>query len=712
MARMDEDEFERALDGAINEAASWQQSTLSEDRQRNYRYYAGKMKPAPAGRSQAVSWDVFETVESAMPDLVEMFLAADNIAEFEPVGEEDEQMARQATDYINYIVQKQNPGFLIFANWIKDALLSKVGVVRAYWAKSTRIIDKEYSGLNEDQLTMLVEDDEVEIVERESYDDPMDKQARDQARQVLNTLDPMVRAQVEQELDRPAAKLYDVKIRRTREAGRIYIDNVQPENFIVSPRAKTLDDADLVGELKAMSRSEMREAGFKKSDIEEAQNYDVILDQDGLAAELDDDTWTDPFWSSAPDEATEDVIVFDGFVRLDYDGDGRAEWRHVVRAGNVTLLNEQAEGPDFVCMSPILIPHRLIGMSLADTVAPLQEMSTAMMRQYVDSLVLANNPRTYALEGQVNLDDLLNPRVGGVVRVKQPGAVGPLQTSVVADSALQGIEFMDSRREIRTGITRYNQGLDADSLNKTATGVSKIMSAGDRRKLMMARIMAETGIKQLFRLILRLVVENQDAESRIRLHGQWQSIDPSPWSPDMDVNTEIGQGTGDKSQLIGVLQMVLEAQKEAMANGLPLVGMENLYATMESIMRAAGVRHIGKYFKDPADLPPQQPEEPKPTPEEVVAQATVEAERIRAQARIQEAQLNLQVKQADLQMKQIELQIKQAELQLKAQEAGVKLDLESTKVQTQATKAQADIIRDQRREDREDARLITTPIGS
>src|SRR5690606_13131678 len=222
-----------------------------------------------------------------------------------------------------------------------------------------------------------------------------------------------------------------------------------------------------------------------------------------------------------------------------------------------TLLNEEADCPDFCTISPILLPHRLIGMALADTVAPIQQSSTAMQRQYIDSLMLANNPRTYAVNGQVNLDDLLNNRIGGVVRVQNPQAVGPLQTTNVAQSALDGIEFMDSRREVRTGVTRYNQGLDADSLNKTYGGLTKIMSAGDARKRMMARIMAETGIKDLFRLLLRLVVNNQDSEAVIRLRGSWVPVDPSPWSPEMDVTIETGRGSGDKTQLIGILTMIL-----------------------------------------------------------------------------------------------------------------------------------------------------------
>lgn len=674
MAKITEEKFEKILDDGIQEATAWQEEHLSSDRSRNYRYYMGRMDPGPAGRSQATSWDVFETVESALPDLTEIFLGADNIAEYEPVGEEDEEFAAQATDYINYVVQKQNPGFLLFVTWIKDALLSKMGVVRAYWAETDSIKDREYTGVGEDWLTQLLDAEDTKAVWQESYDDPEDLKARAAAEGALNTLAPEIRAQVLAQLQEPVAQLYNIKIRQTRKSGRVYIDNVQPENFIITPRAKTVGASELCGELKVLTRSDMRELGYPKVKVDEVRSLDsVVLEDVGIAEEADEETLgvaTLRDRQDEEDDSNEQVLVFDGFIKVDYDGDGISEWRHVVRGGNITLVNEEAEAPDFVTMSPILIPHRLTGMALADIVAPLQEVSTAMTRQYIDSLVLANNPRTYALENQVNMDDLLNNRIGGTVRIKSMGAVGPLQTVNVASSALEGIEFMDSRRELRTGITRYNQGLDADSLNKTATGVSKIMSAGDRRKVMMARIMAETGVKDLFRLLLRLVVENQDKASTIRLRGKWVEIDPAPWSVDMDVTVDTGLGTGDKSELVGILNMILSVQKEAMMNKLPLVDLQNMYNTMAAILKATGIKGIGKFFKDPSTLPPPDPnQKPEPTPEQALAEATVKAEEIKAEVAMKRMEADMAIKSKELEIRMVDLQIKQADLQLKRAEA-------------------------------------------
>ncbi|MDF3858091.1 OmpH family outer membrane protein [Achromobacter denitrificans] len=723
MPKLDDAEFEKILDSQINEAASWQEEHFSQDRERNYKAYLGEAAPAPEGRSQAVSWDVFETIESALPDLIEILCGGDTVAAFEPVGEEDEAFSEQATDYINYIALKQNPGFLIFNTWIKDALLSKIGVVRAYWATTEKVVTRDYTGLDANQLTMLMDQEGAEVTAQSSQDDPLDVEQRQRMVESLNVMAPDQRMAAAVYLQSPVRQLYDVTIKCTRKKSRTYIDNVQPENFIISARAKTLAAADIVGEMKALTRSDMRELGYPEAKVKTVQSFDVVADQtQGIAQTASDETADPTVGEDSPDDATEPVLVFDGFIRLDYDGDGIAEWRRVVRGSNATLVNEEAEGHDFAVMSPILIPHRLIGMALADPVLPLQQSSTTMLRQYTDSLVLANNPRTAVLDGQVNLDDLLNNRIGGIVRVKALGAAAPLQTANVADSALQGIEFNDSKREARTGITRYNQGLDADTLNKTATGVTKIMSAGDARKKMMARIMAETGIKDLFRLLLRIVTDNQDKAATYRLRGEWVRVDPSPWNPEMDVTIEPGQGTGDKSQTVQTLQGVLEAQKEALAAGLPLVDTKKIYNTLDAILKAAGIKGTSKYFNDPDQTPPGQPQG---TPQgqdgepnaDALAQAQVKAAELDLQGKQLQIEANMQAKQADVEIEKVKLQQAQVQLAIKERELAIKeaeLQIKQQDLRLKAAKDAADTelkAREQDRKDIETAAGLVATVG-
>src|SRR5690606_3688546 len=237
-----------------------------------------------------------------------------------------------------------------------------------------------------------------------------------------------------------------------------------------------------------------------------------------------------------------------------------------------------------------------------------------------------------------------------------------------------GIEFMDSRREQRTGITRYNQGLDADSLNKTATGVTKILDAGNARKKMMARILAETGIKDLFRLLLRIVVNNQDQPATVRLRNTWVEFNPSGWSPEMDVTIETGLGTGDKSQLLMTLQTVLAAQKEALAAGLPLATPKNIFNTLEAMLKASGIKGVSRYFQDPDEAPQPPPEPPEESPEAALAQAQVKSAEIKAQTDMQKMQLDMQIKQQQM---QTDMQIRAQEMQFEAQKHQQSMELEA-----------------------------------
>lgn len=671
---MTPEDFDGLLDNEIQQAVWWQDSAIKNDRERNYQYYLGlPMGNEVEGRSQVVSWDVFETVEASLPDLLEIFLAGDNIGEFDPTGPEDEKYAQQATDYVNYLVRKQNPGFLILNTWFKDALIAKLGVVRAYWNPQEKRVRENYQGLDEASLVMLLDNDGVEVIDQLSYPDPEDMEQRAQAASAVNAMSPEQGAQVQAMLAQPPKMLYDVSVKVTKKRGQVCIDNVRPETFIVSKRATKLSDAQLQGEVRPFMRSDLIEMGVSKDDAMSVQDYEFSVLQTGWSmkeqAENETNTWQFDDEDTSADETTEEVLLFCGHVLADFDGDGIAEWRYVLRGGNKTLLNDESDGPDYCVLTPIPIPHAIFGLSLADVVVPIQQTNTALTRQYLDSLYLANNPRTYALDGQVNLDDLLNNRIGGVVRFKVPNAAGPLETTNVSGEALQGIEFMDSRREQRTGVTRYNQGLDADSLNKTATGVTKIMGKGDKRLLMIARIFAETGVKDLFRLVLKLVCQHQDHEAVIKLRNEWVSFNPREWSDQMDATIEVGLGTGDASELVAMWNNIIAMQAQAVQAGSSLATEKNIYNATMQLMKAMRVKGAERFWQDPETAPQKEP--PPPSPEEILAKAQVETERLKQEGNLRVKQMDLQIKQVELQQKQIDLQLKEAELGIKNRDSMV-----------------------------------------
>lgn len=671
MAKISAETFDKLLDHEIEQATTWQNHAINPERERNYALYLGLPDGKEVeGRSQVVSWDVFEVVESALPSLLDIFLSGDNIGEYEPVGVEDEQFAAQATDYINHIVKKQNPGFLIFNTWFKDALLAKAGVVRAFWNDADKVTREAYTGLDQMQLAMLLEADGVEVLGHNTYPDPEDVAQREQLAAGIMAMAPEAAAQAQAQLAQPAKMLYDVDLKVTRKKGQVQIRNVRPETFLVSRRACSIYDSALVGQYAVLRRSDLVEMGIPKAQAFAVQSYDMNTHVDGAESlkSLSDDETEILDDHQTFDKAMEEVTLFEGYIQCDHDGDGIVEWRYVLRGANMTLKNEEADGHDYCLITPIPIPHRVHGLALADVTAPIQATNTALTRQYLDSLYLANNPRTYVnVDAGVNLADLLDNRIGGIVRGKRPmmEALSPLVTSVVAAPALQGIEFMDTRREIRTGITRYNQGLEADSLNKTATGVNKIMSASQQRLLMIARIMAETGVKDLFKLLLKLVCKHQDKAATIRMRGAWVSFDPRTWSDEMDATVNVGLGTGDKAETVMNLQMVINEQKQLQATNSPMFDPMKLYNAYRALLKAMNIKGIDQFFNDPSKVQAPPPGPPPPMPEQILADAQVKAEEIKLQGQREKIAADKEMRQLDLQIRGIELQIKERELALK-----------------------------------------------
>jgi len=637
MTKMTDDELRSAVDHEVSESAAWTGSALAGERERNLSYYLGQpLGNEVPGRSQVVSWDVFEVVESALPDLLEPFFAGDDICEFKPTAMGDEAYCDQATDVINHLIKEKNDGFLVFNTWIKDGLLSKVGIVRS-WQDATPVRKRErYRGLTDMQLTGLIQNPAITVLTHDAKEDP----------------------------SAPGQSLHDVELEVDRGPVGVRIENIEPSSFILSRHAKKMEDVTAIGELRQYTRSDLVAMGFDRARVEELSDYQAAHD----------DFAVDPDRLMQADHgegANQQLTLFFGFVKVDFDGDGIAEWRRVFMAGNDILENEEVEDHEYSIWSPILLPHRIIGMALADPVVAIQDTKTSLQRQYLDSLYIANNPATYAVDGQVNLDDLLSTRIGKVVRVKAPQAAGPMQTALVANESLQGIELMNTVREERVGISRLNQGLDADSLNKTATGAQIANTRDQKRALMILRIFAETGCKDLCRKLLRLTCEYQDKPGTIRLRDTWVEYDPRNWSPDMGVTVNVGLGTGDKSQTIQFLSMMGAYFQQAAPLGV--VTPENVYQLGKMLLKAWNIQGADRLLTDPATAEKPEPQE---SPEQVLARMELELETMRQQGKARDAEYKREADAATLaansQLKLLDLQLKEKEVRIKEIELGLK----------------------------------------
>jgi len=629
---------EESISYGINDSA------LSAERAEAIQYYLGEpFGNEVEGRSQVVSYDVQDTIESALPQLLKVFVAGDEVVSFEPKGPEDQAAADQETDYINHVVMEKNNGFEIFYTWFKDALLSKNGYVKIYFEEYEEAEEESYEGLTDAQLDMLVQDDAVELLEHTSYPDPS-VSPMPITPQMATPMDVEVEdstLSIQQEMAQAFMQpmLHDVKVKVREMFGEIKIKNVAPENMMVSVDADgtDLNTARFVQHRELMSPSEVAEI----FDVDEDEIAEIMSDTED---EFELESNARDIYSEQYDRAVEneDILVRDTYLRMN------GERHRFVLIGNTIIYREECDHVPFACISPMLMPHRHIGRSYTDLTKDIQLVKSTLIRGQLDNMYLANNGR-YAISDRVNLDDMLTSRPGGVVRVQgEPGAaIMPLQHAPFPPTSFTMVEYMDNMKEKRTGITAYNQGLDSNSLNKTATGVAQIISAAQQRLELVARTFAETGVKDLFLLVHRLVRQNITKPDIVRIRNQWVEIDPREWKNRKDLSISVGLGAGNKDQQLMHLNAILQMQKEALQVGL--TSPEKIYNSLSKLTQNAGFKNPEEFWVNPANMQQGMPQQP-PSPQEQLIQGQLQIEQQKAQA---DMQLEAQKNEADMQQEQL-----------------------------------------------------------
>ena len=571
------------------------------------------------GRSQVVTTEVADTIEFIMPSLMRMFTQTDEFVKFMPRQPEDVEGAKQATSYANYVLNCQNNGFVVLHNFFKDALLQKLGVVKVYYDETEDMTEEEYTGLSDDELTLLLQDPAVEIVSQnteESGEEGVDEMGM-----------PFSDYSVS----------HDVVIKRMSYGGMIKVDNIPPEEFLVSKRSSSLEDADFVAHRTTMKVSDLIQMGYDRELVEKYAGY-TELDTTSEVQNRFQDVETNGDTDSS-DMSMRDVLVVEAYIKADYDGDGIAELRRVVTLGQgfEIVENDTFDHIPFACLSPILMPHRLIGRSIAELIMDLQLIKSTVLRQLLDNIYLTNNARVAAVEGQVNLDDLLNSRAGGIVRMRQPNAVQVLQPPMVGQNAFSLLQYLDEIKEQRTGLSKASMGLDADALQSTtATAVAAQMSAAQGKIEMIARVFAETGVKQLFRLVLTLCLHHGKKEQMIRLNNKFVPIDPSNWKHEYDLSVNVGLGSGQTNEKMAFLAQMAQKQEQILLQlgaENPLVNLQQYRNTLAELASMAGFKDASRFFKNPEDTPPQ-PQQPPP-PSEAEMKMQFEQQKFQAELELQ-----------------------------------------------------------------------------
>jgi predicted GNAT family acetyltransferase len=669
---MDEGTLKGILDAEIDNAIGFIESETTDDRRKALEYYNRyEYGNEVEGRSQIVTGEVAEVVDGALPQLLRIFTQSDEIVRFEPKGPGDEEKAKQATEYVNWVMNRDNDGVLLMHNWFKDALLQKNGIVKVYWDEKIDVSKEKYQNLTQDEVTMLLNDPEVEVVNQKTTE---------VAPAGIDPMGMMI----------PAVFSYDVKLKKTKKTGKVIVENVPPEEFLISKKARTIADAPFVAHRKLATRSELIAMGYEKDVVDNLPTYaDLTYNQENVARF---DQGEQPSDQASLDFSMQEIEVIESYIKVDFDGDGIAELRKVTYAGSDILDNEEVDFVPFCSICPIPMPHKFFGHSLADRAVDIQLIKSTVTRQILDNLYMTNSPRMGVVEGQVNLDDLLTVTANGIVRMKNTQAIVPLTVPPTANQSFPLLEYLDSVQAKRTGVSDQMNGLNPDVLqNSTATAVAMMQNSAAGKVELIARVFAETGVKDLFQKILQLLCKYQDKERIVRLRGKYVSIDPREWTNGFDISINVGLGTGNKQEQMAMIAMVLGKQEEILKTaGInnPLVSLSNYRQTLGRFIEAAGFKDSTEFFMEITPEQEQQMElqgqqqgqQQDPAMQAYVAQmqAKMEADNAKAQNDIQISQVKAE---AQIRLKQQEFEMTMAlkkqefeyEAQLKALQLGAKL---------------------------------------
>jgi hypothetical protein len=626
---------DRDLINAIDEASQtgygseiW--GDLANQRALAIDFYLGKnVFPAPEGRSQVVDRTVYETVQWVMPSLTRIFANGDDVVDITPQGPHDEAGADQEAQYLNYLITQKNPWYDIFTTAAKDALMMKAGYLYACRdVREHREVEK-YERQTEMGVALLRQDSESEVLSITQYPDDQSPLMQD----------PMTGRPL------PSPMLYDLELRRIRRENGYKIKALPPERCIVSEKTfeVQLKDCPYFEYYDFVSLSDLRADGFDVPD-------DIMGDTPSSTQEdISRDIYAQRAyaWDSAVDPSLKRVRVRYVWIRHDYDEDGIAELQYAIVVGKTVLYREECNRIPVAVLCADPLPHRHIGLSLADSTMDLQQIKTSMTRGALDNLYLTNNQRTFANGDKINLDDLKISRPGGIVR-GIPGKqavfgqdIAPMATEFVFDKAVMGLQYMDTVRESRTGVNNSFQGLEQNSLTNVQPGtVNQVSTMASQRVEQIARTLS-TGIEALASILHELCLKGGHQKDTVKLRGQWVEIDPATWRTRTDFRIKVGYAAGNKDTMLSHLGNIASLQDSAAQGKLPIVNPQNIYETMVEMTKTAGITNPQRFWTDPKTVPPPPPPQPDVT--------VMAAEQAKTQRDMQTKQMDVAQKERDSQ---------------------------------------------------------------
>ena len=642
--KLDGEELKALLSNEIRSAVTYDDTELSGKRARAMEYFRGVMSDTPSmpGRSSVVSKDVADTIGWMLPGIIRVFTASDQMAIYEPMRPNDEEFAKQATDYCNFVFMKDNPGYRVLWNATHDSLLLGNGIVKHWWDDKEECEYTEHSGLTEEQIAVIMSEGDAEIVAQ--------KQGEPQMVGVPDQMGNIVPFQL---------PTFDVKVKRVTRNGRLRVECIEAEDFLLDRYATTIEEARFCAHRDHVSRSDLIEMGFDR-ELVESLPVDRLstMQQEKLARDEDSQL----YFNMVGHESMMLVELYECYVKADVDGDGIAETIRAFYAGasGAGELLDWEVWEDDVPFSDIPcepVPHRWDARSISDDVDDIQRVKTVLTRGYLDNTYWNNSPLTFAEEGSViNPDMLRSPKFGGTVWLKKGSTLPPtpLPVPYVGDKMLLALQHFDNVREMRTGVSRSTMALDPEALqNQTATANQNQKDSAYSQIELIARNQAELGWRRVFRQILKLIVKHQDRPRTIRLRDEWVEMDPRSWNANMDVQINIGLGTGSRDRDMAMLSQILNVQvmmTDRLAQGgfgakaVEMVPKINLTAT--KLCESAGIKNPEQFFLDIKD---EEVEQMKQQASQPPSDPKIELEKEKLQA-------DMEMKQADMQMRGQELQ--------------------------------------------------------
>tara|TARA_R100000329_G_scaffold72606_1_gene63163 strand:- start:138 stop:2282 length:2145 start_codon:yes stop_codon:yes gene_type:complete len=640
---MDDKTVEGIIQKAVEDAVDFIEAEITEPRLKSQRYYDGEVDIGyEEGRSRVVATKCREVVKSLKPSIQRVFLSTENVVEFVPRMPEDVEMCEQMTKFANYKFM-QNNGYRLLNDVFQDAMVKKTGIAKVMYEDISKSEIHEAHNLTDDEFTFLTEPDNVTILEH-----------------TKNTNGSMDEEGIEIE-----TVIHDVKLSVEQTSGDITITSIPPEEFFVDRNARSIDDFFVIGHRTDMTIGDLLAMGFDHDEVHNLQGNMATFEAESeferrnYAVDEDEDESADP--------TSRKVVVTEAYMKIDKEGTGKPSmYRFILGGSSYKMLScELADEVPFAVFEVDPEPHAFFGSSLVDLVMDDQDAATSMLRGVLDNVALTNNPALEIVDGQVSVDDLLNNEIGRIVRVKQSGSIREQVVPFTAGSTLPALQYFDSLVENKTGVSKASQGLNADVLQSaSATAIAATMQGAAGQAEVVARNLAEGGMRRLFKLIAHCIINNADKEEIIRLNNEFVAVDPRSWDADADMIVNVGIGTGREAEKSAVLRETLQMQMSVWQQYGPqngLVTMTNVRNTLADLLGTVGLKNTDRYYL-PVTFEKEQ--------ELIAAKQQQAAQQAQMMAQGQQQTDPQQAFMATEQMKaSTKAQVDMAKLQLEAQKA-------------------------------------------